>query len=194
MSQDVITEKVNQLNTPGEFDYKTHLGGGLYCTVRSDVTRCIYANTLSPTTNSTPFRPRMVSLYDSRNGRNWSFIYRQSGKSFPNSAMRYRVILTRFTRTRKVHSRALNVIRSEWMEYTCRIILQTANFELYFVLYIIVYRVICVCIYIVYNKMMTTRTVFFIQFYYKFSHTNLWTIVSLSIVSAEKQFTIEFKL
>lgn len=35
MSQDDITEKVNQLNTPGEFDYKTHLGGGLYCTVRS---------------------------------------------------------------------------------------------------------------------------------------------------------------
>jgi hypothetical protein len=35
MIQDEVSEKVNQLNKPGEFEYKTHLGGGVYCTVRS---------------------------------------------------------------------------------------------------------------------------------------------------------------
>ena len=35
LAEDDIAEKVNQLNKPEEFDYKTHLGGGVYCTVRS---------------------------------------------------------------------------------------------------------------------------------------------------------------
>ena len=35
MIQDEVSEKVDRLNKPGEFEYKAPLGGGLYCTVRS---------------------------------------------------------------------------------------------------------------------------------------------------------------
>lgn len=35
MIQDEVSEKVDRLNKPGEFEYKSHLGGGLYCTVQS---------------------------------------------------------------------------------------------------------------------------------------------------------------
>ena len=35
MIQDDVSERVDQLNKPGEFEYKAHLGGGFYCTVKS---------------------------------------------------------------------------------------------------------------------------------------------------------------
>ena len=35
MIQNEVCEKVEALNKPEEFEYKAHLGGGLYCTVRS---------------------------------------------------------------------------------------------------------------------------------------------------------------
>src|SRR5438132_14384267 len=33
--QDDVTEKVDRLNKPGEFEFKAHLGGGFYCTAKS---------------------------------------------------------------------------------------------------------------------------------------------------------------
>lgn len=35
MISDEVTEKLRCLNKPDEFEYKTHLGGGIYCVVRS---------------------------------------------------------------------------------------------------------------------------------------------------------------
>ena len=35
MIQDEVNEKLNQLNKSQKFEYKSHLGGGFYCTVRS---------------------------------------------------------------------------------------------------------------------------------------------------------------
>jgi len=61
MIQDDVSERVDQLNKPGEFEYKAHLGGGFYCTVKSGFYSAFFASTLSPTTNSIPFRPRRES-------------------------------------------------------------------------------------------------------------------------------------
>src|SRR5438132_9319351 len=35
MIEDDVTGRLNSLNKPGKFQYRVHLGGGFYCTVKS---------------------------------------------------------------------------------------------------------------------------------------------------------------